>query len=371
LFPIPRKEFDMPRKQKQTRRPRGSGSIFYDARRQQWVGRVPVRSGADGKRTKYREVRGASRPEVAEKMKAVEPPDPDEQTVSQLAASWLATLDVAASTRAGYERQVNSRIVPDLGRYRVRALDAKAVRIALAKWQDAGTATANRTRRVGATMWNEQAEGVGANPFTAVKKLKYAAKEIDPFTPDELRRIVADYRALAAAPLLSFLAGTGCRVGEACALDIADYDATTGKVAITKTFCRKHGTRPPKSKHSRRTLAVPAALRPVLAHAIRGRARGPLFAARTGGRYDPSECSVVFYAMLKKLGLRRRNPHQLRHGCISAAIASGAKLANVARDAGDSVSTIVNVYVHPDEGAGICEALDRLFSGGSPARERP
>ena len=73
-----------------------------------------------------------------------------------------------------------------------------------------------------------------------------------------------------------------------------------------------------------------------------------------------------------RLGLRRRNPHQARHSVASLAIAAGVPLANVARDLGDTVDTIVSTYLHPTPGGDVCGAVEGLLGGdkvaGGPAK---
>lgn len=344
------------------RGPRGEGSVFPDKRRGGYRGKVPIGRYANGK-TRYKEVWGATQAECVAAKKLVQPPGP-EVTVGEWAARWLASLTVRSSTKAGYARQITRRIIPSLGAIRLAELTVSRVKTALGEWAKAGTATANRTLRVGATMFSAAIldELVTTNPFARCARLKYEAKPLDPFTLTELLRIVESYTVLAAAPIFAFLAATGARVGEACALDIADYDPATGRVQITKTWDVRHGVRPPKSRHSRRTLTVPVVARPAIEHAIGSRPKGPIFATRFGRRYDPGELGKVFNALLSHLKIRRRNIHQMRHGVISGALGTGVKLANVARDVGDTVATLVRVYVHAGEGDGLTEAMDRLFT---------
>src|SRR6476661_2632886 len=96
------------------------------------------------------------------------------------------------------------------------------------------------------------------NPVTLARKPRAKKVEIDPFTPDELARLIEGAFAHPSYLLVAVLAGVGCRVGEALALDVTDFDLRAGKLSITKTYSREYGIGPPKSPHSVRTVRVPA-----------------------------------------------------------------------------------------------------------------
>jgi integrase len=147
---------------------------------------------------------------------------------------------------------------------------------------------------------------------------------------------------------LAFLAATGCRIGEAAALDVPDYDPATGRAAITKTWSRDHGTRPPKSVHSRRTIVVPPPAEPAVAHAVGARKAGPLFRSKGKTRFDSAQIHIALQRQLAALGLPRpRNPHAIRHGVATLLVSKGVPLGDVAKYLGDTVETVVRTYVHP------------------------
>jgi integrase len=340
---MPKKKASLPR----PRRARGSGSGPYpDKRRGGWYGKVPIGRYDDG-RTRYTEVRGATQAEVVAKMKAVEPPDPASVTVKEWSARWLAGIDVRPSTRRGYVKQLDARLLPSLGHVKFADLAVSTVRAALVGWSKDGVPTANRTLQVAATMTQAAViDGILArNPFADCPRLKYTAKELDPFSLAELRQIVAN-RHTSAADLLAFVAATGVRIGEAAALDVTDYDRITGRASITKTWTTDHGTREPKSKHGRRTITVPAQARPAVERAIDGRTTGVLFRSKSGERFTNSQTFIALGRVCGKLGLRKRGPHQLRHGVLSSLVNSGAPLGDVAKFAGHSVAQLIKTYLH-------------------------
>jgi integrase len=331
---------------KETRGPRGEGSVFFNARRGLYIGKVVVGKYPNGK-TRYKEVSDPTHAGAVAKKKLVGPPDPDSVTVSEWAARWLAGLDVRPSTLRGYTRQLDARLLPTLGPARLADLTVSAVKVALLQWAAAGVPTANRTLQVAATMTQAAVlDGlVARNVFADCPRLKYRPKPLDPFTVAELRLLVAN-RHTTAADVLAFVAGTAVRIGEATALDVTDYNAAAGTVSITKTWTVDHGTREPKSKHGRRTLTVPESARPAVLRAIDGRTSGVLFRSRSGARFTNSQVFVALERVCEKLGLRPRGPHQIRHGVLTALVNSGAPLGDVAKFAGHSAAQLIRTSLH-------------------------
>lgn len=350
---------------KKTRGPRGEGTVFPDKRRGGFRGKVPVGRYSDG-RTRYKEVWGATQAECVAAKKRVQPPGP-EVTVKEWAERWLAGLTNRPSTRAVYAHSMNRHIVPEVGHVRVAELTVSQVKAAAARWKGLRPQTINLTLDRGATMFRAAiVDGLAtANPFALCPRRECERKPIDPFSPEELRAVIADWRACRLGPMFALLALTGCREGEAAALDVTDYDPATGALKITKTHHPKHGIGPPKSKYSVRTLTVPATapeVRAALAHASGGRTKGPLFVTGGGRRVHHKAVFDSFAARLKKLGLRNRSPHKLRHGVATALISAGVPIGDVARWMGDTEEMIVRTYLHPT-GTDVGAALGRILGG--------
>lgn len=353
---------------------RGRGSVFPDARRGGFIGKVPVGRYENGS-TRYASARGATRAEVVEKMGALGPPGPT-VTVRQWAERWLAGLTNRAATRAVYEHSIRKHVLPELGHVRLADLTVSQVKAAAGRWlvlsgrragQPLAARTVNHTLDRGATMCAAAAvDGlIGANPFALCPRREVAPKPIDPFAPAELRAVAAAWRLTTCGPLFAFLAATGCREGEGLALDISDYDPDTGSASITKSYHPKFGIGPPKSKQGVRTLTVPAGatdVREALLHARGTRTRGPLFVTRGGRRIDHSQIYTAFGALLKRLDLRRRSVHKLRHGVATALVSAGVPIGDVAKWMGDSVEMIVRTYLHPS-GADVSAAVGAIFAG--------
>lgn len=107
---------------------------------------------------------------------------------------------------------------------------------------------------------------------------------------------------------------------------------------------------------------MPPQARPAVLAAIGSRKTGPLWLSGRA-RQSQAELRRRLGRVLRDLGLRPRNPHQLRHSVATLLIAAGHPIADVAAYLGDTVDTVVKTYLHP---TGECPAdlMGRLLSGG-------
>ena len=333
---------------KSKRRVKGSGTIFPHPTKG-WVGRVIVGRKANGKPL-YAERSAKTIAELQVKLAAAGPPTAA-TTVAEWCRRWLAETDVRPATKHNQKTAVNLRINPVLGHLPVATLTPGQVERAVTTWIARGlkASTARGTLAILQTAL-EQARRAGLrpdNPAELARKPKTEAKPIDPFTPAEMGAVFAHCAASAHLHPVAAIAALGCRPGEALGLDVTDYDAKKRTVKIERTM-HTHGRRlgPVKSRHSVRTLDVPDDAAGLFEEAIGERSDGPLFLSVNGRRAILPPVGKAWITACKRLGLRYRNLHQLRHSWASLAIAAGAPVADVARHLGDTVATVVKVYLH-------------------------
>ena len=184
--------------------------------------------------------------------------------------------------------------------------------------------------------------------------------------------------------LVMFLAGTGCRWGEATALTWGDVDLTghPPTVRIDKAWKRAPQGRTvlkqPKSRKSKRTVSISADV--VHALGTPGPADELIFISRVGKAIrhasfrtnvwlpliaraqDAELCAEAGVQVLRK----DPNPHDLRHSHASWLIAAGVPLPFVqARLGHESITTTVGTYGHlqPDAHLQMSDAIGRTLAG--------
>lgn len=351
----------MPR-QKTTRRAKGTGSIFWSASRKRYIGRVPMGRNLDGS-THYVTVSDKIEAGCAAKMRSAKAPDP-RTTVAEWAERWFRELTIRDSSRDDYRHTLDQFIIPTLGHLPVAGLTAHQIEGALKQWMN--RLGPNTTRKnfghLRACLEAARRSGlVVTNPAKDARRPKPKKTHIDPFTPAELDRIIST-----APPVFVLLASIGCRIGEALALDVPDFNRETGWVSITKTYTLKHGIRRPKSENGIREVRVPSQAMPAILAAAGRRTHGPLFLTRAGHRGEHKTIWYQWGALLRKLGYRYRRLHQLRHSVATIWVGNGVPVMDVAKRLGDTVEMVVRCYLHPT-GADPSDVMERVLSGNKVA----
>lgn len=216
----------------------------------------------------------------------------------------------------------------------------------------------------------------GTSPVAGLERQERPRDEPKPkmiLTPEQVAAVIEHARP-AYRPVIAFMAGTGCRIGEALGLTWADLDLTGERTARIAMQANRKGQRVPlKTAHSRRTLDLPASLVARLA-ALKLAAddTGPqafVFASMGGNPLDgPNVAARGMRAACKTAGVPVVGPHALRHAHASALLADGWDLAAVSRRLGHgSVAVTAQVYAHLIEDADRRrerrDRLDALYGG--------
>lgn len=153
-------------------------------------------------------------------------------------------------------------------------------------------------------------------------------------------------------PVIAFLAGTGCRVGEALGLTWGDVDLERSTARFEAQLSRKGHRVPLKTRNARRTLEFPGSLVDTLAD-LRARRPGVpdgalVFVSATGAPFDHRNVARHgLVAACKRASAPVVSPRALRHAHASALLADGWDLAAVSRRLGHgSVAITASTYAH-------------------------
>lgn len=130
-----------------------------------------------------------------------------------------------------------------------------------------------------------------------------------------------------ARALVTLLLHDGLRISEALGADVTDLDTIRGHSVLR--VLRKGG--------SRRAVVLNPATAEAIADYLDGRGGGPLFATRSGGRFNRSEA----FKLIRRLaadadlpGAEHLSPHSLRHTFVTLAREAGVPLEDVQDAAG-------------------------------------
>lgn len=316
------------------------------------------------------------------------------------ATSGLLT-GIEPGTRAGYERAAERSFLPILGDFPVDALTKVDVG-RWVSWQEGQPSSARAGQTVAAkTVRNYHAilssvlaaaveEGLRTdNPAYRTRLSRGTKREGVFLSPTEFATLL-HFIPQRYEGLVMFLAGTGCRWGEATAITWGDINlhARNPTARIDKAWKKSTTGAPvlkhPKSSRSRRTIALSADV--IAALGTPGRSDELVFPGQfSGGHlwYGRFRTSAWMPAVTKAMDSARcategltplrvaPRIHDLRHSHASWLIADGTPLTYVqARLGHESIQTTSNVYGHlqPDAHAQMADSISRTLANVRPLR---
>lgn len=359
------------------RRPRGSGSAYFDHDAGVWVAVVSL-GVVNGKRVR-RKVRGANedaaRDERDKLLRAYgRGGSPTSTTLAAYlghafddpehgieASGWLHEhgRSVRRSTLTSYDTHVRRWISPLLGNIPLAKLGPRDVRRLIghmeAKGKSAGYIHLVIRTLAAALSAAVNDRTLSDNATVGVKLPRIEREPIRALTEDARDAILdAVAETWVENPVRVWL-GTGLRRGEVLGLDQGDVDLTGGfvRVRISKTYVR----------------AVPVsadgleALRTAIASAPRVGANEPVFfGQRTGQRMRGDSITHALPRILEAAKLGHLTPHALRHGAATIMLTRGHSIRVIAEQLGHrnpSITAKTYAHVVPESQRTAVDSLDR------------
>lgn len=356
---------------------RSSGTVFYDKRRQCWMGYI-----ADGTTTvkgnpRRRSFRGKSQSEVRQKLREInatlmlnKPIVDGSMKIATFLEEWLTTTIepncLSVNTADSYRSTVKHHLVPTLGKKRLRDLTVLDVDQLLAAKYDAGYSgsTVQRIRMVliKALRHAERRDLVVRNVAALTDLRRTRPKEGHSLTPEQATKLLAvapSDRLGITAELGLYL---GLRPGEVLGLQWGDIDFGDRTLSVRRSLKREQNKLrlgEPKTPGSRRTLGMPdplvAALRRHRDRQDADRVRASdmwsafdlVVTTEVGTPVDPSNARRALDRLCEEVDIGHWNPNALRHSFASLMSLRGAPMEEVA-DAMGHVDTRMTsrVYRH-------------------------
>lgn len=202
--------------------------------------------------------------------------------------------------------------------------------------------------------WAVRSGMVVKNPWVDCKPRKSAKKQIQPFTLDELSRILEGFRSMHPHyyGLITFLALTGCRLSEAIGLRWSDINFVQGTFTISEALpINKAGNGYERVRKETKTgsatiLDLNDSLRSLL-ESMNPQSTGLIFESEKGCQIGNNAVRDRWVEVLEAQGIPYRKLHTLRHTLASHAIEQGKTLAEVAYLLGhSSIQMVSRNYGH-------------------------
>ncbi len=303
------------------------------------------------------------------------------------ATTWLKTRKVrgrplAPRTVELYQQQLDSHILPSLGRLQLRQLSTAVIRewhARLASSHGPGAVTTAKCYRLLHTICGSAVhdEEIPRNPCV----IPGAGQEFSPERPTAtLPQVLAIAGVIGERwrALVLLAAFCSLRIGELAALTRRDIDIESGTVTVRASASDLVGSKrhigPPKSEAGRRTVTIPAAVIPdITAHLDRFAQTGPdgpVFVGPHGGVLRKSNFTTdVWHPAVRGLGLSHLHFHDLRHTGNTLAAATGASLRELMVRMGHASPQAALRYQHAtrDRDAAIAQALSSLVEQAQSA----
>ncbi len=345
-----------------------------------WELKFDVPSSDGTRKTQYVTVRGRRQDAQRELTRLLGAADvgayvePDKISVGEHVRKWIEGADIGAKTRERYGELLKHQIAPHIGAVPLQHL--KQTRIA--EWHKTllvrggkgetplaprTVASAHRVLRaaLGAAV---KADMLHRNVASLVSAPKPENDEVEILEPAKVTALLAGLADHPFHVIANTALASGMRRGELLALawSCVDLDAGTIRVERSLEDTKAGGLRfkPPKTKHGRRTISLPASAVAVLREHRRQQLELRLqlgqgkpepdalvFCKPDGSPMRPDQFSWSWIYTCQSLNLPRVRFHSLRHLHASALIAAGIDVVQVSRRLGHANPTVtLNTYAH-------------------------
>ncbi|GAA3636338.1 tyrosine-type recombinase/integrase [Microlunatus ginsengisoli] len=377
------------------KKPHGESTVYLgsDGR---WHGRVTVGvrddSSADRRhvaRKSEAAVRRAVRELERKRADGILPAAGVRWTVASWLEHWLENIarpSIRWSSYDAYRIAVHNHLVPNLGRHRLERLEPEHLERLYRKMIDSGLkpATAHQVHRTIRTALGEahRRRQVAQNVATLARAPKVEQQEVEPYSIEEVRRILKAASEGRNAARWAIALALGLRQGEVLGLHWPDVELDAGILKITTSRARpvyEHGCRsacgktpgrcpsriqlnaddgPTKSSAGKRRVGLPAALVELLREHRREQESeraiaaqlwvdtGRVFTDPFGQAIKPNSDYHAWKALLKRAGVRDGRLHDARHTAATVLLVLGVPERTVMGVMGWSTTGMAARYQH-------------------------
>jgi integrase len=230
---------------------------------------------------------------------------------------------------------------------------------------------------------------ITVNPCEFVDPPRCEREEMRSLSPEQVQQYLAVFDRTELGAAIATAIGSGCRRGELLALRWSDVDLDQGTLRVARSLERvtvrtakrvryELRFKEPKTKRSRRTIALPAfAIDRLRRHRLEQAERffsagtrpdgSSLLFERDGSPWNPNTFGLTFARIAHDAKLSKVRLHDLRHSFASLLLAGGADLKTVSTALGHStIAVTADTYAHvsPAMLHDAANLLDRVVESG-------
>lgn len=265
---------------------------------------------------------------------------PDRYTIKEALKSWLQRnqAKLQKSTLQDYNSAIYHHLIPTFGDFTIAELTASKVKEWLSELPCSNKRKSNiltPLRQTFEELYHD--EIIDKNPLQRVKNLPNITREPEPFTQDDIAKILSELTGQA-RNLIQFAFHSGLRTSELIALRWQDVDFENNRVFISNAYVRGQ-LKDTKTKSGKREVTLQPQAREALLnqHAFTGKQNEVVFYdphINQPWRNDQPIRKKVWIPALKKANIKYRNPYQTRHTFASMLLSRGENPLWVAQQMG-------------------------------------
>ena len=351
------------------RRPRGTGSIYYDAKRKRYIGEILVDLG-NGK-TKRKTASGKTKTEVSDKIREIEYLSIKGEYIEKDSTKFYdyaekmieEQLELNEISESTYDRKLETlKMLSEISEMELQDITEIAIKEFFKKKLHYAQSCIDKIFQLMNWVLKKAVKQkiILENPLDDFKipKSKQKKVKVRGLTIEEQSKLldVLKNENIRYSEIMLISMFTGMRGGEVCALSIEDINFSRKTITVSKTVSRnKHKEAyindNTKTEAGMRVLHINDDMLNFLKKIIGDRKSGRLFSSTNGKILTTQQVNYQFWALMNKGGILdtsvagKINLHSLRHTFASRCIEGGmpAKVLQTVLGHKD-ISTTLNVY---------------------------
>lgn len=270
---------------------------------------------------------------------------------------WLENYikpNAKSKTQENYIYLTERYLTKNIGQYEINKLNTLKLQMLVTKLLEKNIATSTINSVVtiiSSSLKMAKKLGVAKDELNfEIKRPKVVSKSVECFSKSEQTKIENAVKSSTKQKLkgILFCLYTGVRIGELLALTWQDFDLNKNIVTINKTCHdgRKRETNTPKTQTSIRQFPLPKQIVPMIKE-MKRKSSCQFFISQNGKPVGVRSYQRSFKLLLKKIGVKHKGFHALRHTFATRAVECGVDIKTLAEILGHKNAMMtLNRYTH-------------------------